>query len=193
MSLEEEGGGPVEGAASHPFQFTTQIALNQGRDIGPFSFAKPEVLPSGLGKDFHFNLPPGLIGNPSKLPTCTTAQFFTTNEGRENRCPAASAVGVAVATVHEPALVGTATLPEPIFNMEPNFGEPARFGFDVVIASSPVFIETSVRSGNGEDYGVTASVRNITQTAAFLSSTATFWGVPGGRKPPAAARLGLSL
>ena len=82
-----------------------------------------------------------------------------------------------MATVHEPGTVGTATLTEPIFNLEPRVGEPARFGFYVVLANSPVFLDTSVRTGS--DYGVTVSVNNITQTAAFLSSEVTFWGVPG--------------
>jgi hypothetical protein len=184
MSLEEEGGGAPTQAASHPFQFTTQIDLNQERDIHGLAEHHPEVAPAALGKDFHFNLPPGLIGNPSNLAQCTTAQFFTINAASvngesTNSCPAASAVGVAASTVHEPAFVGTVVIPEPIFNMEPNFGEPARFGFYVIIANAPVFIDSSVRSGNGGDYGITADVRNITQTAGFLSSTATFWGVPG--------------
>jgi hypothetical protein len=182
MSLEEEGGGPSTRAGAHPLQFTTQIGLNQGRDINPLvnEFARPEVLPVGLAKNVDFNLPPGLIGNPSKLPRCSTAQFFSTDSsGSENFCPASSAVGVINVTVHEPANVGTVQIPEPIFNLEPNYGEPARFGFFVIIANSPVFIDTAVRSGNGADYGITAESNNITQTAAFLSATATFWGVPG--------------
>ncbi len=183
MSLEEEGGAPATAAAAHPFQFTTQISLNQGRDVAPFLYGTATALPLGLPKDVHFNLPPGLIGNPSKLTKCTTAQFFTTIEGKENRCPQSSAVGVVNATVYEPATVGFAQVPQPVFNMEPEYGEPARFGFYVVIANSPVFIDTSVRSGiaNGvnQDYGITAEVNNVTQTAAFLASTATFWGVPG--------------
>jgi hypothetical protein len=183
MSLEEEGGAPPTQAGAHPFQFTTQISLNQGRDIHSVAENLPEVAPAALGKDFHFQLPPGLIGNPSKLTQCSLAQFFTVQsqivDPENNLCPASSAVGVAVATVHEPATVGTVQVPEPIFNLEPNFGEPARFGFIVIIANSPVFIDTSVRSGDGEDYGVTAEANNVTQTAGFLSSTATFWGVPG--------------
>jgi hypothetical protein len=180
MALEEAGGAPTAQAGAHPFQLNTTIALNQLKDINPLQSLgfKPEVTPPALAKDLSFRLPPGLIGNPTPIAQCTTAQFFTRlNEGRENACPANTAVGVAVATVHEPATVGTATFTEPIFNLEPRVGEPARFGFYVVIANSPVFIDTSVRTGS--DYGVTVSVSNITQTAAFLSSEVTFWGVPG--------------
>jgi hypothetical protein len=179
MSLEEEGGAPIAQAGAHPFQLSTSITLNQLADIAPFQIIgfKPEVSAPALAKDLNFKLPPGLIGNATAIPQCTTAQFFETVEGKENRCPASTAVGVAVATVQEPAFAGTVTVTEPIFNLEPRVGEPARFGFYVVIANSPVFIDTAVRTGS--DYGVTVSVSNITQTAAFLSSEATFWGVPG--------------
>jgi hypothetical protein len=177
MDLEEEGGAPTTQAGAHPFQLSTTIALNQLADINQIGAEKPEVIPPALAKDLAFKLPPGLIGNPTPIAQCTTAQFFETVNGQENRCPPDSAVGVAVATVHEPGTVGTGTLTEPIFNLEPRVGEPARFGFYVVIANSPVFIDTAVRAGS--DYGVTASVSNITQTAAFLSSEVTFWGTPG--------------
>jgi hypothetical protein len=179
MGLEEEGGAATIQAGAHPFQFTTTIALNQLKDINPFVTEenRPEVTPPALTKDLNFKLPAGLIGNATFVPQCTTAEFYQTYEGKENLCPADTAVGVAVVTVHEPATVGTSILSEPIFNLEPSVGEPARFGFYVVIANSPVFIDTSVRTGS--DYGVTVHVNNITQTAAFLSSEATFWGVPG--------------
>jgi hypothetical protein len=179
MALEEAGGTPTSQAGAHPFQLNTTIALNQLKDIAPFQIHgfKPEVTPPALAKDLSFRLPAGLLGNPTPIPQCTTAQFFATVNGNANECPPDSAVGVAVATVHEPGTVGTATLTEPIFNLEPRVGEPARFGFYVVIANSPVFIDTSLRTGS--DYGVTVSVNNITQTAAFLSSEVTFWGVPG--------------
>ncbi len=65
----------------------------------------------------------------------------------------------------------------PVFNLEPAFGEPARFGF--LLPATPVLIDTAVRSGPGEDYGVTASSYNITQLAALIASQVTLWGVPG--------------
>jgi hypothetical protein len=180
MGLEEEGGATTTQAGAHPFQLTTTIALNQLKDINPLKAPpefRPEVTPPALAKDLNFKLPAGLIGNATTVPQCTTTQFFETVASQENRCPPSSAVGVATATVHEPDTVGTSTLTEPVFNLEPRKGEPARFGFYVVLANSPVFIDTSVRSGS--DYGVTVNVQNITQTAAFLSSEVTFWGVPG--------------
>jgi hypothetical protein len=74
-------------------------------------------------------------------------------------------------------LFGTATFTVPLFNLVPRVGEPARFGFVIPIAETSVYIDTSVRTGS--DYGITVSVNNITQTAGFLSSEVTVWGVPG--------------
>ncbi len=180
MDLEEEGGAPTAQAGAHPFQLTTTFALNQLNDINPLispPVFRPEVTPPALLKDVNVRLPAGLVGNATALPQCTTTQFYETVEGQENRCPPASTVGVATTIVHEPATVGTSTLTEPIFNLEPREGEPARFGFYAVLANTPVSIDTSVRTGS--DYGATVSVQNVTQTAAPLLSEVTFWGVPG--------------
>ncbi len=183
MTPEEEGGAPTTQAGAHPFQLTTTLDLNQFADEsgveGESGTHKPEAIPVGLTKDLNFKLPPGLIGNPTPLPRCTTTQFYGSVKGVEdiNQCPPDTAVGAAVVTVREPSTVRTATFTVPLFNLEPRVGEPARFGFYVRIANAPVFLDTSVRTGG--DYGVTVSVNNITQTASFLSSEVTFWGVPG--------------
>ena len=164
LANEEEGGGPATQAASHPFQSTTTIALNQGLDrsaVGPGSIQKPVVMPAGLPKDLGFRWPAGLLGNPSPLPVCSTAQFTqilsteTESLENQNRCPADTAVGVATTTVNEPATVGVLTVTVPLFNLEPHYGEPARFGFYVTQANLPVYIDTALRSDG--DYGITVS------------------------------------
>jgi hypothetical protein len=180
MALEEEGGVPATRAGEHPFQFTVNITLNQGRDVNPIFASTPEVVQAGLPKNFSFKLPPGLIGNPLRVPRCTLAQFYHRLEAG-SECPASSAVGAIVITVREPKDVGTITIPAPIFNLEPTFGEPARFGFFVLPSYTPVIIDTAVRGGpgTGEEYAITANVQNISQSAANIAATATFWGVPG--------------
>jgi hypothetical protein len=167
MVPEEEGGGVDTQAGSHPYQLTTTFALNQSAD--------PEH-PPALARNLRFNLPPGLIGNATLLPQCTDLDFRRiAHGGFENLCPADTAVGVASVTVFEPFSLKLVTFPVPLFNLVPANGEPARFGFDV--ARAPVTLDTRVRTGS--DYGVSVNVSNITQLAAFLSSTVTFWGVPG--------------
>jgi hypothetical protein len=166
MMPEEEGGALDAQAGSHPFQLTTTLMLNQ--TIEPNR-------PPALAKDLKFRLPTGLIGNPVPFPRCTDPQFLS-SEDFVNQCPNKTAIGVATVTVFIPTITReVATVTVPVFNLEPNVGEPARFGFDAL--NVPVFLDTSVRTG--EDYGVTVSVDNITQAATFLGSQVTFWGVPG--------------
>ncbi len=185
LSPEEEGGGADSQAGSHPFQLTTTLVLSQHLDSRPFEVAEGEsptlTEPVKLTKDLHFKLPPGLLGNPTPVPRCSIGQFLTTvgessqAPGNSNECPPQTAVGVAVVDV-DVYPVGALTLVQPVFNLEPAVGEPARFGFFIPLAGAPVILDTSVRTG--EDYGVTVSVDNITQTVSFLSSQVTFWGVP---------------
>jgi hypothetical protein len=177
LSVEDEGGAPDTQAGSHPFQLTDTLNLNQTADLNSLS-EKAKVDPVEPVKDLFFKLPPGLIGNPTAIPRCTIKQFFTRpNSLDENECPVQSAIGVAVVNIREPSLAGAITFTVPLFNVEPLIGEPARFGFWVIVGNAPVLLDTSIRTGS--DYGVTVHVSNITQTAAFLSSEVTFWGVPG--------------
>ncbi len=164
---EEVGGGVDVQAGSHPFQLTATLALNQNADP-----ASPPALPRNL----QFRLPAGLIGNTTAVAQCNDLDFrHVENGGTANQCPRDSAIGVAALTVDEPATLHLTTLPVPLFNLVPGRGEPARFGFE--FAGTPVTLDTSVRTGS--DYGVTVSVNNITELTSFLSSTVTFWGVPG--------------
>jgi hypothetical protein len=171
MTPENAGGTVDAQAGSHPFQFTTTFNLNQATTVSPET-KELRPVPAGLAKNVVVKLPPGLIGNPTVYPRCSLALF-----AKEN-CPDASAVGVAVATYHEPVsagVLGLLTIQTPIFNLEPAAGEPARFGF--APANVPVFLNASVRTG--EDYGVTVSVDDVPQTIGFISNTVTIWGVPG--------------
>jgi hypothetical protein len=186
LRAEEEGGKPDVQAGSHPYQVTGVVNFNQGPDTNPppstFPTIKPNVQPVGLAKDVFSDQPAGLIGNPTPFPTCSLGQFLKKNKVAFNladECPPDTAVGVAVVRIDDPGLLGYSTFVLPIFNLEPYFGEPARFGFAIVIGNVYVTIDASVRSGPGEDYGITVGSSNITQTAGLLSAQLTFWGVPG--------------
>jgi hypothetical protein len=169
---ENEDGSRDTQAGAHPFALTTTLELNTTFEAG---VTKPEALP----KDLRVNLPPGLIGNPDAVPQCTAAEFeHVVQEG--NLCPADSAVGVVATTIREPGRKfgqpnEQVTRVEPLFNLTPAPGEPARLGFIGVVF--PIVLDTSLRTGG--DYGVTVSSSNILQTAELLSSRVTVWGVPG--------------
>jgi hypothetical protein len=175
VTPEEEGGAVDTQAGSHPFQLTSTLDLNQEamtQERGPVVH-----LPA-LTKDLRFKLPPGMVGNPTPFPQCPESRFLRRPEPSliVDECPPDTAVGVAAISVYIPG-TGKGLLPfvVPLFNLVPELGEPARFGF--YYDEVPVFLDTSVR--NGGDYGVTVSVDNTTQKVAFVASRVTFWGVPG--------------
>src|ERR1700686_5446968 len=122
-----------------------------------------------MPKDLHFDLPPGLVGNPHPLPQCPD-ELFLKHEGSgyaggpANACPANTSLGAVSVELYEPLLgPGPQIVTVPAFNLKPSVGEHARFGFRAVVAD--VYLDTAVRTGG--DYGVTVSVNNITQLAAF--------------------------
>jgi hypothetical protein len=182
LTLASASGGLDTQAGSHPFQATFSTVMNQGADPAPFGGDNPEadtpqVNPAGLTKDLRFKLPPGLVGNPTPIPQCSLAKFVEKRHGHDE-CPADTAVGVADVSVNlGRGVVGYLEFTVPVFNLEPAFGEPARFGFYLPEAEFGVYIDTGVEAGG--DYGVITTVNNIAQGAGYLSSEVTFWGTPG--------------
>ena len=152
-----------------PYQLTSTLIFNRS-SVDPF---KPPALPRNL----DFKLPSGQIGNATAVAQCEPQDFAHILEGGSvNRCPSDTAIGVAVVTAAPLERGKEDDFTVPLFNLRPAAGEPARFGF--VVAHSPVILDTAVRSGPGEDYGVTVHVANITQAVGLLSSVVTFWGAP---------------
>lgn len=171
VDSESSSGEPETQAGAHPFQLTTTVALNETF----FSFPERLTLPTTpeLTKNVHVNLPPGLIGNPIKIPRCSEIEWTTHPAGEINLCPPETAIGVAVVRVNEPQNVDVITAVEPVFNLQPSKGEPARFGFQAF--NVPVTLDAVDRSG---DYHVMVNVNNASDAAALLSSEVTIWGVP---------------
>jgi hypothetical protein len=173
--VEEEGGEPSTQAGAHPFQLTNTIQLNAGALSPGSKNDQRQVEQPDLPRNLRFPLPAGLVGNAAAMPTCKMTDFFVLQIRPLNDCPAESAIGVASVTVIERHVLGFIRVASPVFNLPPTHGEPARFGF--VIEGVPVLIDTDVDPEDG--YRITASVRNITQLAQFLSGTTTLWGYPG--------------
>ncbi len=172
VTPETETGAPDTLAGSHPFQTTFTLQLNQGEGVFQDLLGEPATEPAGgLIKDFRAKLPPGLTGNPTPFQRCTLPEF------EAETCPIASVIGRASVVINEPLNTGLKTIPTPVFNLEPSVGEPARFGFLAGGHEFPVFIDSSVRSG--EDYGINGETNNIVEVAGTLRAQVTLWGVPG--------------
>ena len=166
MVPEEVGGAADTQAGSHPFQLTTTLALNRTSD----HFHQP-VTASGvreMPKDLHFDLPAGLVGNPTPFAQCPDAAFIERKPPYKisNSCPPNTVVGVSLVTVLSPNGEYTTT-PTPLFNLKPSPGEPARFGFPVL--GNPVILDTEVER-HGE-YRVHVNVNDITQLYSLWNRT----------------------
>jgi hypothetical protein len=179
LTPEEEGGGIDTQAGSHPFQLTTTLGLTSqtvpAGSADQTSGILSEVQPLALTKDLRFNLPPGLVGNPTPLPQCSTYVFTQEAQGH-GECPTDTVVGVATVIITNAAEGKQVPWVESrsLYNLVPSVGEPAKFGFATL--AGPVILDTSVRTGG--DYGVVVSVSNILQNVAFIGSQVTFWGDP---------------
>jgi hypothetical protein len=165
ISPEAEGGSIDTQAGSHPYQLTTSFAMDQTADT---------LSPPALVRKLEFKLPAGLVANVARMPQCSALDFEKI-VSQQDLCPSDTAIGVATVTFNEPKLHGTRTWPLPLFNLVPERGEPARFGFTVI--KSPITLDTSVRTGG--DYGVNVAVNNATQAVNLIGSSVTVWGTPG--------------
>ena len=178
LNTEEEGGGPTTQAGSHPFQLTTSFTMNLRAMPTKYRHVSLEEQPYAMTRDLRFSLPPGLIGNPTPLPKCSSLVFTQEAAGAPGFvCPNNTIVGVAV-TANQEGL-NTEQMPiefaEPLYSLEPSHGEPARFGF-LVLGKIPVLLDASVRTGS--DYGVVVTVPDIPSGVPLLASQVTFWGSP---------------
>lgn len=137
-------------AAGHPPIGFTQYIVKQEEIPPPGSGL---FRPIGPVKTIRVDLPPGLTVNPQATATrCTMAEFETPLPPFEApSCPASSQVGEERLTLKVEA--NGATVPPipgvtkvPLYNLVPDFGEPAKFGFKIGAPGSKkiVFLNTEV-------------------------------------------------
>lgn len=127
-----------------------------------------------LTRDVTVELPQGLLANPNAVPKCSLVQFVNTDvedDSNSAACPQDSQVGV-TNIVFANGKSGSNGLIEPVFNLEPKPGEPARLGF--IALHYPIVIDTELRP----DYGITALVRGADTLATLYKTETTLWGVP---------------
>jgi hypothetical protein len=129
------------------------------------------INPDGNVKDVAVNLPPGMVGNTTAVPTCPVSQLVEPNGHTlyGTSCPAASLVGDAAVDVGDNFLYPTA-----VFNLEHGPDVAGLFGF--VVIDVPVIIEAQVRPG---DYGISSMSARTSQAQPVERVSVTFWGDPG--------------
>ncbi|HXR31315.1 MAG TPA: hypothetical protein VN752_09265 [Solirubrobacterales bacterium] len=152
-------GDPATQAGSHPHIAATEFSFTTFLGADGFEYQADDL------QDAIVELPPGLVGNPQALASCTQAQVVDDN------CPPGSQVGEVVLHFNG----GTINHPRHgVFNMEVPHGTPALFAF----RESGVVVQLYARVRTGEDYGVTVISKNAPQTLPVHGVDFVFWGVP---------------
>jgi hypothetical protein len=160
VTFTEEDGGPAMQAGSHPFAWDTTLSFETKEDeeLGV-------EVPDGSPRDLTVAAIPGLAGNPSATPRCTTLEFL----GED--CPMSSQIGVNEVIYGIPETIANV----PVYNLTPPPGVAAKIGFTVA-QLVPVAVEAGVNPN--PPYNVIGSVANISQALPFFGATLTIWGFP---------------
>ena len=138
----------------------------------------------GQVKDLVVALPPGLVGDPNATPLCTVAQL------NAQACPANTQVGTVSAVANLLSLPLPITVPGTLYNLEPQPGEPARFGIVLTPPLLPAIILQSAVQLRPADFGLNTVIRDIPNTSllpgdtTIVSQDITLFGIaPGTGKP----------
>ncbi|MBS1893716.1 MAG: hypothetical protein JST59_20645 [Actinobacteria bacterium] len=155
--------GASEQAGGHPFQ------VEIGAEVTTKAVRGALLLPSEGLRRFAFQLPAGLVIDPSAVPVRCTAAELATQElpGGEVGCPVASQVGVVY-----PDLSQIGRAPYPLYSMVPPAGKPAElaFSFDGVVVN--------VLGGVDGSFRLTAESDELLSHYPFIAADAFLWGVP---------------
>jgi hypothetical protein len=125
-------------------------------------------------KSTFVDSPPGFVGNPAAAARCTMEQL---QEGLDDapNCPDRSAVG----TIDVEAVLSGGL--KPLFNMVPERGYPAQFGFR--IQNTSVLLYPRLRRQANGQYGITVSSPGIAAIGVSRIKVRLF-GVPSQRPTP---------
>jgi hypothetical protein len=174
-----EGGAESVQAGAHPWQVTANLELPLV-ETPPGAIAGEEdetFVPAEAWKSAAVELPLGLIGDPQTRAQCTEHELVRA------QCPAASIVGaVAVGTGFDNdrfSISGEARdINTQIFNMVPEGGYPAEFGFTTNLADEVYLYASVVHSAQGYRLRLAAPGLPGGGVNAF-GAIFTFFGEPG--------------
>ncbi len=172
------GGGSVSQAGAHPWELTTSFGVPsaesppKGGEGGGHYFEPPRNF-----KNVAVELPLGLLGDPLATARCEESQL------RDAECPADSQVGVfgLLISLGESEFQYTGAVPSgccsAVYNMVPEAGYPAEFGFTYAHNIPIVMYANLVHTGTG--YRVRVNVPGVPVADEALESNLTFFGEPG--------------
>ncbi len=166
-TLDGPDGDQDTRAGAHPYELIVKIVTPTTQVETGISEGKTS--PTGTIKNLLNELPPGLIGNPTALESCSV------RAAEEEKCSGNTQVGLLEVRYGERTDQEAADAASALYNTIPPQGIAARFaGF--VNASTDGFIDSGVRTG--EDYGITSGGFNISGRSNVFGITVRIWGVP---------------
>jgi hypothetical protein len=198
-NLADLGGAPDTQAADHPNSLTTNFDITSilNTQEGVSSFFNNAYPVEDL-RDIILDLPVGFVGNPQAAPRCAISALIKLNGASAeptSNCPAASQVGTVAFDsfglyFQSPrGNVRLQGLPITIFNMVPERGYPAEFGFQY--AGYPVLMYAS-SVGNGASTHLRVSVPGLPASGVLGVGGAqvTFFGNPARQAGGATSSTG---
>ncbi len=162
-----EGGAAATEAGSHPVSLELAVGLEGAGEPG-----------GGDLRDLSIELPPGLLENPTAVPTCSQADFLTPRSSpweeslSGESCPDDTQVGtIAISSSYG----GGETRTFGLFNLAPPPGAPSELAADAY--GVPLIFVPQVRQADG-DYGFTLLARNLSQMLSITALRLSIWGTP---------------
>jgi hypothetical protein len=171
---EQEPGAFTRQAGAHP-DMTVSFSLVSDPDAEVDGLPTPG--PTESVHDVVVDLPAGMVGDPTAIPTCTMTEL--SNVGQPgSRCPPTSQVGFLDGEIMilGGAGFGTFIAPVGLFNLAHGPDVPARLGFNY--EGTVVTFDAQVRPG---DYRISTLSLNTSQALGLKAIDVTIWGVPGDR------------
>ena len=165
-------------AGGHPFQNRTRFEFSSHLTNGEGIFYPNEEL-----KDSVVTLAPGFIGNPAAANRCPIG--YVADSEAKSKCPPGSRVGTVdlVFLAARRDSNGKFNLRElPVYNLVPELGYPAQFGFKEGNFITVLSVTLLPRS---ESYGLTIGSKSVTKVAHVIAFEATFcsFGAAEGNGP----------
>jgi hypothetical protein len=139
--IAEVDGAADTQAADHPYEFSTTVDLNNELRITPESGGREATSVQDV-RDVVVDLPLGFLGSVLAAPTCMLAQLAS-----EKRCPADTTIGHLATWPRNPS--SPTVVNGPLYNMVPERGAAAEFGYSDGIRGTHVLYSSVVPTPAG--------------------------------------------
>ena len=185
LNVYDPDGRLDDQAADHPYQVKSSFFLNSAPALHPTGSSQYE--PASSAKDVVVYLPLGLVGDPLAAAQCPERDVHSAS----TLCPASSKIGTVAADLGG-NLFGAPAEPKGLYNLTPEQGYPAEFGFQV-LGLELVLYPSVVRTPSG--YMLRVASPGILDSGvgnpfSTLGASLTFFGDPnadnGSGNAPAA-------